>query len=193
MLESLVFTPLQLSKFMNKKLKLWELNRPNVEEFKKQEKFPIVVVLDNIRSLPNVGSVFRTSDAFNVSKIILGGITAKPPHREIQKTALGATETVEWEHCENVIEKVKQYKNNGYIIYAVEQAEKTVLLQNVEVKSDKKHLLILGNEVDGVQQELIDLADFVIEVPQFGTKHSLNVSVCTGVVLWEFVRNYEIS
>ena len=173
---------------MNKKLKLWELNRPTVEEFKAQEKFPLVVVLDNIRSLANVGTFFRTSDAFNVSKIILGGITAQPPHREIQKTALGATESIDWEHHENLVEIVRKYKSEGYIIYAIEQAEETTLLNKVKVEDNQKHLLIFGNEVDGVQQELIDLADIVVEVPQFGTKHSLNVSVCAGVVLWEFVR-----
>ena len=173
---------------MNKKLKLWELNRPSIEAFKAQEKFPLVIALDNIRSLSNVGTFFRTADAFNVSKIILGGITAKPPHREIQKTALGATESIDWEHHENLIETVKRYKSEGYIVYAIEQAEKTIMLNDVVVESNEKHLLIFGNEVDGVQQELVDLADVVVEVPQFGTKHSLNVSVCAGVVLWEFVR-----
>lgn len=173
---------------MNKKLKLWELNRPSVEAFKAQKKFPLVIVLDNIRSLSNVGTFFRTADAFNVSKIILGGITAQPPHREIQKTALGSTESMDWEHCENLTDIVKKYKAKGFRIYAVEQAEETTLLNDVKITSDEKHLLIFGNEVDGVQQDLVDLADTVIEVPQFGTKHSLNVSVCAGVVIWEFVR-----
>ncbi len=173
---------------MNKKLKLWELNRPSVEAFKAQEKFPLVIALDNIRSLSNVGTFFRTADAFNVSKVILGGITAKPPHREIQKTALGATESVDWEHHENLLEEVKAYKTKGFLVYAIEQAEETTMLNDVQIAPDEKHLLIFGNEVDGVQQELVDLADIVIEVPQFGTKHSLNVSVCAGVVMWEFVR-----
>ncbi|HLW39065.1 MAG TPA: RNA methyltransferase [Brumimicrobium sp.] len=175
---------------MNKKLKLWELNRPTVEEFKQQEKFPIVVVLDNIRSLANVGTFFRTADAFNVSKIILGGITAAPPHREIQKTALGATESIDWEHHSDLEDLLTSYKKEGYSIYAVEQAEKTTLLQHVHPKINNKHVLIFGNEVDGVQQKYVDLADTVIEIPQYGTKHSLNVSVCAGVVLWEFVRNF---
>lgn len=173
---------------MNKKLKLWELERPSVEEFKEQDKFPIVVVLDNIRSLSNVGTFFRTSDAFNVSKIILGGITAQPPHREIQKTALGATESMAWEHRVDLVEVVKEYQAKGYIVYAIEQTEETTLLNEVTVNQGDNHLLIFGNEVDGVQQELVDLADVVVEVPQYGTKHSLNVSVCAGVVLWEFVR-----
>jgi len=178
----------QLLILMNRKLKLWELNRPTVEEFKEKEKFPLVVVLDNIRSLANVGTFFRTADAFNVSKVILGGITAQPPHREIQKTALGATESIEWEHHEDLVELLKQYQAEGYIVYAVEQAEKTKMLHEIKVKTEEKHVLVFGNEVDGVQQEIIDIADVVLEIPQFGTKHSLNVSVCAGVVLWEFVR-----
>ncbi|MBW7869107.1 MAG: RNA methyltransferase [Brumimicrobium sp.] len=173
---------------MNRKLKLWELQRPSVEEFKQADKFPLVVVLDNIRSLANVGTFFRTADAFNVSKIILGGITAQPPHREIQKTALGATESIDWEYYENLKEAIQKYKTEGYIVYAVEQTEHTTFLQNLKMDTTGKHLLIFGNEVDGVQQELVDIADVVLEIPQFGTKHSLNVSVCAGVTLWEFVR-----
>lgn len=183
-----MFKGVQLSILMNRKLKLWELNRPTVEEFKEKEKFPLVVVLDNIRSLANVGTFFRTADAFNVSQIILGGITAQPPHREIQKTALGATESIDWEHHENLVDVLKQYQADGYVVYAVEQAEKTTLLHEMNVKPQEKHVLVFGNEVDGVQQEIIDIADVVLEIPQFGTKHSLNVSVCAGVVLWEFVR-----
>lgn len=175
---------------MNRKLKLWELQRPTVEEFKKSEKFPIIVALDNIRSLANVGTFFRTSDAFNVSKLLLGGITAQPPHREIQKTALGSTESVDWEYSEDLITTIKKLKSEGYKVYAIEQAEKTTFLQNVTVDSEEKYLLIFGNEVDGVQQEIVDLADDVIEIPQFGTKHSLNVSVCAGVVLWQFISQY---
>lgn len=175
---------------MNKKLKLWELDRVSEEEFRKQDKFPIVVVLDNIRSLSNVGSVFRTSDAFNVEKIILCGITAQPPHREIQKTAIGATESVTWEHADSTIEVVKHLKEQGYKICSVEQTEVTTLLQQVEHIEGEKFALIMGNEVDGVDQDVVDNSDFVIEVPQFGTKHSLNVSVCTGVVLWEFAKKF---
>lgn len=175
---------------MNKKLKLWELDRVSEEEFRGQEKFPIVVVLDNIRSLSNIGSVFRTSDAFNVEKIYLCGITATPPHREIHKTAIGATNSVEWEHVEDTTELVKRLKQNGYKVCSVEQTEDTVLLQDVSKLEGDKFALVMGNEVDGVDQNVVDLSDHVIEVPQFGTKHSLNVSVCTGVVLWEFAKRY---
>lgn len=176
---------------MNRKLKLWELQRPTIEDFKAKEKFPIVLVLDNIRSLSNVGTFFRTADAFNVEKIEICGITATPPHREIQKTALGATESVDWAYTENTIDRIKAYKEMGYKIYAVEQAEKTTFLQNVTIPIVQKHVLVFGNEVDGVQQSIVDIADVVLEVPQFGTKHSLNVSVCCGVVLWEFVRAFQ--
>lgn len=175
---------------MNRKLKLWELNRPTVEEFKKKEKFPVVIVLDNIRSLSNVGTFFRTADAFNASKIILGGITGQPPHREIQKTALGATESISWEYHEDLTALLQEYRKEGYKIYAIEQAEETLLLQNASFSAEDKHLLIFGNEVDGVQQELVNLADEVIEIPQFGTKHSLNVSVCAGIVLWEAIKPF---
>ena len=173
---------------MNRKLKLWELNRLTNEEFKQKEKFPIIVVLDDIRSLNNVGSFFRTSDAFNVEKIYLCGITAQPPHREIQKTAIGATESMEWEYVEDVIYLVDQLKKEGVVICPIEQAEKTTLLQDLTLDTTKKHALIFGNEVEGVNQKIIDMSDMTIEVPQFGTKHSLNVSVCAGVVLWEFLK-----
>lgn len=175
---------------MNRKLKLWELERPSVEEFQQMEKFPIVLVLDGIRSLNNVGSFFRTADAFNVYKLFLCGITPVPPHREIQKTALGATESVSWEYVDDIFELVKRLKKEDYTICAVEQTEQPVFLQHLKVEEGKRYAVILGNEVDGVQQKLIDFADMVLEVPQFGTKHSLNVSVCTGVVLWEFVRHW---
>lgn len=173
---------------MNRKLKLWELNRLTNEEFKQQEKFPIIVVLDNIRSLNNIGSFFRTSDAFNVQKIYLCGITAQPPHREIQKTALGATESVEWEYVEDVISLIDDLKKSNVVICPVEQAEKTTLLQDVRIKPELTYALIFGNEVEGVNQQIIDKSDLILEIPQFGTKHSLNVSVCAGVVLWELVR-----
>lgn len=175
---------------MNKKLKLWELDRVSEEEFKQQEKFPIIVILDSIRSLNNIGSFFRTSDAFNVEKIYLCGITATPPHREIQKTALGATESMNWEHRTNIIELIHELKKEGVKICSIEQAEKTTFLQNTPQLPNEKYALIFGNEVDGVQQEAIDLSDYIIEIPQFGTKHSLNVSVCAGVVLWEFTKRY---
>ena len=175
---------------MNRKLKLWELNRVSESEFKTQKKFPLVIVLDNIRSLNNIGSFFRTSDAFNVEKIYLCGITAKPPHRDINKTALGATDSVEWEHVESTEEIVKSLKQSGYSICSIEQAENTTALNEVNNLNDSKFALVFGNEVDGVDQKIIDLSDRIIEIPQFGTKHSLNVSVCAGVVMWEFAKRY---
>jgi len=173
---------------MNRKLKLWELDRVSEEEFKQQEKFPIIVILDSIRSLNNIGSFFRTADAFNVEKIYLCGITATPPHRDIQKTALGATESVEWEHRTNIIELIEELKKENIKICSIEQAEKTTFLQDVPNLPKGKYALIFGNEVDGVDQEAIDHSDYIIEIPQFGTKHSLNVSVCAGVVMWEFTK-----
>ena len=173
---------------MNKKLNLWELNRVSEEDFSKQQKFPIVVILDDIRSLNNIGSFFRTADAFNIEKIYLCGITAVPPHREIQKTALGATQTVNWEYRESLVELVKELQESGTVVGAIEQTEETVFLHQINQIAYSKIALIFGNEVDGVAQEAIDLCNHVIEVPQFGTKHSLNVSVCAGVVLWEFSK-----
>ena len=173
---------------MNRKLKLWELDRVSEEEFKQQEKFPVIVILDSIRSLNNIGSFFRTADAFNVEKIYLCGITATPPHRDIQKTALGATESVEWEHRTNIIELIEELKKENIKICSIEQAEKTTFLQDVPNLPKGKYALIFGNEVDGVDQEAIDHSDYIIEIPQFGTKHSLNVSVCAGVVMWEFAK-----
>lgn len=173
---------------MNRKLKLWELNRLSKEDFKAQQKFPIILVLDSIRSLNNIGSFFRTADAFNVQKIYLCGITAQPPHREIQKTALGATESVEWEYVEDVNVLIGRLKNQNVRICSIEQAEKTTLLNELTVDPKETYALVFGNEVEGVHQLVIDRSDEIIEVPQFGTKHSLNVSVCAGVVLWEFVR-----
>lgn len=167
---------------------MWELDRVSEEEFKQQEKFPIIVILDSIRSLNNIGSFFRTADAFNVEKIYLCGITATPPHRDIQKTALGATESVEWEHRTNIIELIEELKKEDVKICSIEQAEKTTFLQDVPNLPKGKYALIFGNEVDGVDQEAIDHSDYIIEIPQFGTKHSLNVSVCAGVVMWEFAK-----
>lgn len=175
---------------MNKKLKLWELERVSDEEFKLQKKFPIIVILNDIRSLNNIGSFFRTSDAFNVEKIYLCGITANPPHRDIQKTALGATETVAWEYRRSIIELVKELKSEGVTICCIEQTEKTTFLQDVPKLVEKRIALVFGNEVNGVDQDVIDTSDYIIEIPQFGTKHSLNVSVCAGVVLWEFAKKY---
>ncbi|MCE2713258.1 MAG: RNA methyltransferase [Cryomorphaceae bacterium] len=175
---------------MNRKLKLWELDRLTEEEFRKRPKFPLIVVLDGIRSLNNIGSFFRTADAFNVEKIYLCGITAQPPHRDIQKTALGATETVDWEYRSSIVDLTSELKQQGMTVCAVEQAEQTTLLQEVNELRGEKFVLVFGNEVDGVDQKVVDLADHIIEVPQFGTKHSLNVSVCAGVVLWEFGKRY---
>ncbi len=175
---------------MNRKLKLWELNRVSEEAFKEQPKFPVIVILNDIRSLNNIGSFFRTSDAFNVEKIYLCGITAQPPHREIQKTALGATETVSWEHRNSILELVYELKSQGVKVASIEQAEKTTLLQDIHTLDYEKIALVFGNEVDGVDQDVIDASNFIIEIPQFGTKHSLNVSVCAGVILWEFAKRY---
>ena len=175
---------------MNKKLKLWELNRKTEAEFREQKKFPIVVVLDDIRSLNNIGSFFRTADAFNIEKIILCGITATPPHKDIHKTALGSTETVEWEHQDNILGCIDGLKKEGFELFVIEQTEETILLQEVSAIPKGPTVLIFGNEVNGVAQELVDFSDRVIEVPQFGTKHSLNVSVCAGIVLWEFCKKY---
>ena len=173
---------------MNKKLKLWELDRVSEEEFKVQKKFPITVILNDIRSLNNIGSFFRTADAFNVEKIYLCGITAIPPHRDIHKTALGATESVVWEHRESIIDLVNELKANNVLVASIEQTEKTTFLQDVDQLPNQPIALVFGNEVDGVDQDVIDASDYIIEIPQFGTKHSLNVSVCAGVVLWEFTK-----
>ena len=175
---------------MNRKLKLWELDRVSEADFKAQTKFPIIVILNDIRSLNNIGSFFRTADAFNIEKIYLCGITATPPHRDIHKTALGATETVAWEHRTSILELIQQLKSENTLIASIEQAEKTTLLHQINEIPTQKIALIFGNEVDGVDQAAIDESDYIIEIPQFGTKHSLNVSVCAGVVLWEFAKKY---
>jgi tRNA G18 (ribose-2'-O)-methylase SpoU len=172
---------------MNRKLKLDELQRDTLEEFKNKDKQPIIVILDNIRSLNNVGSFFRTCDAFNVEKLILCGITATPPHKDIRKTALGATESVSWEHLDDVTTAIANVKSEGYKVYAIEQATETILLQNFKVNK-APIAVIFGNEVEGVQDIAIAACDGVLEIPQFGTKHSLNVSVCGGAVLWEITR-----
>jgi 23S rRNA (guanosine2251-2'-O)-methyltransferase len=167
----------------NRKLKLRELGRISIDEFRESEKTPIVIVMDNIRSLNNIGSVFRTADAFRVEKIYLCGITAQPPHRDIQKTAIGSTESVEWEYLESAKQLIELYRSKGYDCRAVEQTENSVFLSDF-TPSDKM-LIVFGNEVEGVQQEVIDICDGSLEVPQLGTKHSLNVSVCAGVVIWD--------
>jgi tRNA G18 (ribose-2'-O)-methylase SpoU len=163
------------------------LNRISPEEFRKAEKIPLVVVLDNVRSLHNVGSVFRTSDAFLVEAVYLCGITATPPHAEIHKTALGAENSVEWKYFTHAQEAVKELQQNGYHIAAVEQAENSISLEQLRLEP-AKYAIVLGNEVHGVAQEVMDMCDSCIEIPQFGTKHSLNVSVTAGIVIWECFR-----
>lgn len=164
-----------------------DLNRLSVEEFKEMDKFPYVLILDDIRSMNNIGSVFRTADAFKVEKIYLCGITATPPHREIQKTALGADETVAWEHVQDVLTLVKDLQKNGYKVAAVEQVEKSVSLLDFQPQKGENYAFIFGNEVFGVNQAVVEQADFCLEIPQYGTKHSLNISVTAGVVAWDFV------
>jgi len=171
-----------------RKLKLQELNRLSVSEFKETDKTPLVVILDDVRSLNNVGSAFRTSDAFLVEKLYLCGITGTPPHRDINKTAIGAQDAVDWEHKESITDLITDLKNQGYTIASVEQAEDSTSLQNVNFNSDSKVALIFGNEVKGVAQEPINASDLCIEIPQFGTKHSFNISVSMGIVLWEVVK-----
>lgn len=173
-----------------RKLKNSELGRLNVEEFKRTPKIPLIVVLDNIRSLNNIGSVFRTSDAFLVESVFLCGITARPPHKEIHKTALGATESVQWEYAEDTVKLVKKFQRENIIVVSIEQVEKSVKLQDFRIDPNQKYAVIFGNEVKGVQQEVLSLSDYCIEIPQFGTKHSLNVSVSAGVVLWELFKKF---
>lgn len=170
------------------KLKITEMNRLNVEEFKQAEKLPLVVILDDVRSLHNVGSVFRSSDAFLVQSIYLCGITATPPQPDIHKTALGAEDTVSWKYFKNTLDAVKELQAEGYIVYATEQVEESIKLQDLQLDITKKYAIIMGNEVKGVKQEVVDNSDGCIEIPQFGTKHSLNVSVTAGIVIWEFAR-----
>ncbi len=174
-----------------RKLKNSELGRLNIPDFKKAEKIPLIVVLDNIRSLNNIGSVFRTCDAFLIEKIYLCGITAQPPHKEIHKTALGSTESVEWEYVSNTLELIENLKASEIKTIAIEQADKSMMLQDFEVENDQKYAVIFGNEVKGVLQEVVSAADYCIEIPQYGTKHSLNISVSTGVVLWDFLKKFK--
>ena len=168
-----------------RKLKVTELKRIDVRQFKASGKTPLTVVLDDVRSMYNVGSVFRTADSFRLEKIMLCGITACPPHPEIHKTALGAELSMEWEKCENTTEAVNKLHEEGYEVYALEQVEHSVPLQNFKVEHGKKYALILGNEVKGVSQEAVNICDGAIEIPQFGTKHSMNVSVSGGIAIWQ--------
>ncbi|MCD6065997.1 MAG: tRNA ((18)-2-O)-methyltransferase [Bacteroidetes bacterium] len=171
-----------------KKLANEALQRKTVEEFKQASKNPLIIVLDNIRSLNNVGSAFRTADAFLLEAVYLCGVTGTPPNPEIHKTALGATDTVSWKHFKSTVECIAELKQQGYTICSVEQAERSVMLHELKKYPEKKYALVFGNEVYGVEQEVIDSSDLVIEIPQFGSKHSLNVSVSIGIVCWELVR-----
>ena len=177
-----------------RKLKITEMGRMNVEEFRASEKMPLIVVLDDVRSMYNVGSVFRTADAFRVEAIYLCGITAQPPHPEIHKTALGAEDTVAWQHFPTALEAVASLKQQGYTVYSIEQCEGSTMLNDLstdnrqQTTDNSRFALVLGNEVKGVHQEVIDASDGCIEIPQFGTKHSLNVSTTAGIVIWEFAK-----
>jgi tRNA G18 (ribose-2'-O)-methylase SpoU len=173
-----------------RKLQNIELNRLSVDAFKEADKLPIIIVLDNIRSQHNIGSVFRTSDAFKIECIHLCGITATPPNREIHKTALGATETVKWSYFENTMLSVEYLRNNNYLIFAVEQANDSISLDSIEINTEEKIALVFGNEVDGVSDEVMYNVDGCVEIPQFGTKHSLNISVSAGIVIWEVAKKY---
>ena len=171
-----------------RKLKNSELGRLNVEEFKETTKIPLIVVLDNIRNLNNICSVFRTSDAFLIEKIYLCGITATPPHKDIHKTALGATDSVEWEYVEDTLTLIQKLKDSKIKVLAIEQAENSTMLQNFTVEPEQKYAVVFGNEVKGVQQKVVSASDYCVEIPQLGTKHSLNISVSVGVVLWDLFK-----
>jgi 23S rRNA (guanosine2251-2'-O)-methyltransferase len=174
------------------KLKLDQLNRVSVEEFKSQEKLPVIVVLDNVRSMHNIGSIFRTSDGFSIESIALCGITAQPPHREIEKTALGATQSVDWKYYGTTLEAVQFLRKDGYQILAVEQALDSTMLNTFVPDKEKKYALILGNEVNGVDEEVMKEIDKCIEIPQFGTKHSFNITIAAGIVLWDFFAKLKL-
>ncbi len=173
-----------------RKIENSELNRLSVNEFKKSKKIPLVIILDNIRSQHNIGSVFRTSDAFRIEKIYLCGITATPPHREIHKAALGATESVDWQYIENTGILIHQLKEEGYTIFAIEQAEGSILVDDFQYDYTAPLAVVFGNEVNGVDEEVMELVDGSIEIPQYGTKHSLNISVSAGIVIWELFKRF---
>lgn len=170
------------------KLSMDALNRPSVPEFKNQDKLPVVILLDNVRSGLNVGSIFRSADAFAIEKVILCGITAQPPHREILKTALGSTDSVDWAYFQDTVDAVKNLKKRGYKLYAIEQTKDKIWLQDFTPETDLKYVFIMGNEVEGVEEQVLAHCDGVVEIPQFGTKHSLNVAVAAGIILWEAQR-----
>lgn len=171
-----------------RKLENSELERKSISDFKQAEKTPLIIILDDIRSLHNIGSVFRTSDAFLIEKIFLCGITATPPNKEIHKTALGATDTVAWEYHKNVIEVIENLKQENVLVFAVEQVENAIFLNDFQPEKNQKYALVFGNEVFGVSQEAIKICDGSIEIPQLGTKHSLNISVSTGIVIWDLFQ-----
>lgn len=174
-----------------KKKNILELTNCSLSQYREMKKIPVGILLDNVRSMYNVGSVFRTSDAFLIQEMILCGITGCPPHPEISKTALGAEESVKWRYSENAFETVKKMKKEGWTICVLEQAHGSIPLQNFSCEADKKYLLVAGNEVSGVAQEIVDYADFILEIPQHGVKHSLNVSVSVGIALWHLVRSID--
>ncbi len=165
-----------------------ELNRLSIPDFKKAEKIPVVILLDNVRSLNNIGSVFRTADAFLIDRILLCGITATPPHKDIHKTALGATESVDWKYYRETPDAIRELKAENFHITAVEQTEESISLNSFRIKRGLKYAFIFGHEIRGVSQEIVDLSDASLDIPQFGTKHSLNISVCAGMVIWEVFR-----
>lgn len=175
-----------------RKLNTDELGRVGIQDFKKQDKLPITVLLDNVRSMHNIGSVFRTSDGFSIEKIYLCGITAQPPHREIEKTALGATQSIDWVYSEDICQIIVELKELGYTIIAIEQADNSIMLSDYQPKTSEKYALIFGNEVNGVSEEAMKLIDTCIEIPQFGTKHSFNIVVSAGIVLWDFFAKLKL-
>lgn len=174
---------------MPRKLSGIQLKRLSIEEFKRAPKLPVVVVLDNIRSGYNVGAIFRNADAFRIEKIVLTGITPRPPYREILKTALGATMSVDWEYVKTPVEAVQSLKESGYTILCLEQTDASVPMHKFQPEENKKYAIIVGSEVSGISEDVIELGDLFIEIPQFGTKHSLNVAVATGIILWEFAKH----
>ena len=182
----------QIYQTMGRKLKNEELGRKSLDEFKQSKKNPIVVVLDNVRSLNNIGSVFRSADAFSIEAVYLCGITAQPPHREIQKTALGATESVSWTYFPDTKTAISALNEKEYVIISVEQAEKSVFLSHFQPEQNSKMAIVFGHEVKGVAQDIVDLSDTVLEIPQLGTKHSFNISVSVGIVLWDICSKLKV-
>tara|TARA_B100001996_G_scaffold371683_1_gene347278 strand:- start:1262 stop:1798 length:537 start_codon:yes stop_codon:yes gene_type:complete len=175
---------------MYKKIKNIDLKRKTIKDFKSSIKIPLTLILDDIRSLNNIGSVFRNADAFLIKKVFLCGISGVPPNKDINKTALGSTDSVEWEYYKSSYTLIDKLKKNGINVYAIEQTENAILLNNFIVESNNEYAFILGNEINGVSQDLIDLCDGVIEIPQFGTKHSLNIAVCSGIITWDFYKKF---